>query len=135
MKLNQAPNLRTEDFQSEQSWIGRLFIQLNPFIQAVNQVFDQNIEFGSNIKSLTREYTIRTFQPFNFQWPYSDKNPNFLQILQAFKGSQLEPTILQAAWKFDSTSRTVTVTKLLELTESGASALSGNYRFTLRVTV
>lgn len=135
MKLTQLPNLRVEDFQSEQSWIGRLFIQLNPFVQAVNQLFDQNVDYTDNIKSVTKQYTVTTFQPVSFQWPFSDTAPVDLRIVQALKGTQLTPTILLPAWSFDSTDDQVTIEQLVEVTSSGVSALSGRYQFTVRVTV
>jgi hypothetical protein len=75
MKLNQLPNFRVEDFPSQQSWIGKFFTQINPFIQAINQVLDLNIEFGTNIKAVTKEYTITSFQSFGLQWPYKNNPP------------------------------------------------------------
>jgi hypothetical protein len=135
MKLNQLPNFRVEDFQSEQSWIGRLFTQLNPFIQAVNQVFDSNIDFSSNIKSVTRQYTITTFQSFSFQWPYTDQAPGDLKVTQALKGTQLTPTILLAAWGYDATNKLIQVSKMVEVTDTGVSAMSGRYQFSIRVNV
>lgn len=135
MKLSQVPNFRVEDFQSEQSWIGRLFIQLNPFIQSVNQVFDQNIDFGTNFKSVTKDYDITTFQSFNFSWPYSGATPIDLRVVKALKGSTLTPTILQAAWQYNSTTSVITVTRMVELTSSAVAELSGRYQFTVRVTV
>lgn len=136
MKLNQLPNFRVEDFQSEQSWIGRLFTQLNPFVQSVNQVFDNNVDFTSNIKSVTRDYTIASsFQAFSFQWPYIDASPSILQVIQASKGSQLTPTILMASWSYDATDTLITVNRMIELMDTGVSTLSGRYQFKIRVTV
>lgn len=135
MKLNSVPNFRVEDFQSEQSWIGRLFIQLNPFVQAVNQVCDQNVDFATNIKSVTREFTFTSFQPISFQWPYSDKPPNDLRVTQALKGTQQTPTILLAAWEYDATDTAITVTKLIELSELGVMSLAGRYQIKIRVNV
>lgn len=135
MKLNQLPNFRVEDFESERAWIGRLFTQLNPFIQSVNQLFDFNIDFATNIKAVTRSYTISQFQAFDFQWPYRDQAPNDLRITQALKGTQKTPTILLAAWGYDATHALIQVTRLVEVTDSGISALSGRYQFSVRVNV
>jgi hypothetical protein len=135
MNLNQLPNFRVEDFPSEQSWIGKLFIQLNPFVQAVNQVFSQNVDFSSNIRSVSRQYSISTFQEFSFQWPYSDALPNELRVTQATKGTQKTPTILLPAWSYDSTSRLIQVSRMVEVTDSGVATLSGRFDFTIRVTV
>lgn len=133
MKLNQLPNLRAEDFPSQQSWIGKLFIQLNPFIQAVNNVFDQNIDFGTNIKSLTRLYNITSFQQFNFEWPFLEQPPQEVTVISATKGST--PTILVLAWSYDVSQRLITVTRMSEITSTGVSDLSGRYQFTIRASV
>jgi hypothetical protein len=135
MKLNQLPNFRVEDFQSEQSWIGRLFTQLNPFIQAVNQTFDNNLDFSTNIKSVTTLYNISSFQSFSLQWPYPNNPPADLRVIQAAKGSAMTPTILMASWSYDSTKSVVTVHTMIEVSGSGTTALSGTYRFTIRVNI
>jgi hypothetical protein len=135
MKLNQLPNFRVEDFQSEQSWIGKLFTQLNPFIQTVNQVFDNNLDFSTNIKSVTVPYTIASFQPFNLQWPYPNNTPADLRVIQAAKGSALTPCILLAAWSYDSTKYAITVNNMVEVSGSGVAPLSGSYKFTIRVMI
>lgn len=135
MKLTQVPNFRVEDFSSEQSWIGRLFIQLNPFIQTINQIFDQNIDYSTNIKSVSKSYTITSFQAFNFTWPFSGTTPIDLRIVKASKGSTQDATILQAAWSFDSTNNLITISRLVEITDSAVVQISGQYQFTIRVTV
>lgn len=136
MKLNQIPNFRAEDYPSEQSWISRLFVSLNPFIQSVNQVFDQNVDYSTNIKTVTKSYDILTFQPFSFQWAYSDATPVELTIVKALKGSQLTPTVLFAAWAYDPSTLTISVSRMAEITSTPAiAALSGRYQFTIRVSV
>ncbi len=134
MKLNQLPNLRVEDFPTEQTWIGRLFTQLNPYIQAVSQLFDQNIDFFTNIKSISKDYTVTSFQEFSFQWPYKEV-PNDLRITKATKTTQATPTILLPSWSYDSTQQSITVTNILEITSSGVFVLSGRYQFTIRANV
>jgi hypothetical protein len=135
MKLNQAPNLRVEDFPSEQSWIGSLFSQLNPFITAVNQVFDSNIDFATNIKTVSRDYSITTFQAFSLQWPYKSNPPLEVSIIKATKGAQMTPAILFVAWGYDATNGLIHVTEILEASSSGMAVLNGTYNFTLRATV
>lgn len=135
MKLNQIPNLRTEDFPSEQSWISKLFIQLNPFIQSVNQVFDKNVDYSFNIKSVSRDYDISSFASFSFTWPYSDAVPIALSVVKAVKGATQTPTILMAAWSYDQTQKLITVSRMVELNAASVSELSGRYQFTVRVTV
>lgn len=136
MKLNNLPNLRVEDFPPDQGkWLQRLFIQLNPFFQSLNQVLELGVDYLSNIKSVTREYQITTFQSFSFQWTHKDSAPADLRVIQATKGSQATPVVLLAAWSYNSTNQTVTVTDLLEASSSGVSAVSGSYKFNIRVTV
>jgi hypothetical protein len=117
MKLSQVPNFRVEDFQSEQSWIGRLFINLNPFIQ------------------VTKDYDITSFQEFSFSWPFANVTPVDLRIVKAAKGTSLTPAILLAAWEYSATNSTISVTQMVEVTSSGSQALSGRYQFSVRVTV
>jgi hypothetical protein len=135
MKLNQLPNFRVEDFPSEQSWISKLFTQLNPFVQTVNQVFDSNIDFATNIRSVSATYTISSFQPFSLQWPYKNNPPADLRIIQAQKGIQLTSCILLPAWNYDSTKYLITVDNIVEIGSAGISALSGSYKFTIRAVV
>ncbi len=135
MKLNQVPNFRVEDFQSEQSWIGRLFVQLNPFVQSVNQVIDRNIDYSFNIKSLTREFDITSFAEFSFTWPYPESAPIDLRVTKALKGTSLEPTILNAAWSYDASNQLITISRMVEVNATTVSELSGRYQFTIRATV
>lgn len=135
MKMSQVPNLRVEDFPTEKEWIGRLFIVLNGMIQNINQIFDQNIDFDSNIRSLTRTYEITSFQAFKFSWPFPLNPPVSLTVLQASSGSQQTPTILMAAWEYDATLTSVSVTRMVELNSSSVSELSGRYKFTIRATI
>ncbi len=135
MKLNQLPNFRVEDFDSEKSWIGKFFTQLNPFVQSVNQVLDQNVDYATNIKSVTRSYTITQFLPFSFQWPFKDQAPVDLRVTQASKGTQLTPTILLAAWEYDASQLLVSVTRMSEVNAASLSGLTGRYVFTVRASV
>lgn len=135
MKLTQIPNLRVEDFSSEQSWIGRLFVSLNPFIQSLNQIINSNIDFTSNIKSVSKEYTITRFQEFSFQWPFTDSVPNDVRVTRASKTTQKTPTILLLAWSYDTSTKIITVTRMSEVLSSSVSELSGQYNFIVRATV
>ncbi len=135
MKLNQIPNFRVEDFPSEQSWIGRFFIQLNPFIQSVNQIFDKNIEFDTNIKSIKKDFDLTVFSSLSFTWPYAPTEPVSLEVVKAKKGNTLTPTILLCAWSYDASNSLITVSRMVEVGDAAVSALSGRYQFTIRATV
>lgn len=136
MKLSNLPNLRTEDFPSEQAWISKLFVVLNPFFQSLNQVLLQNVDYSDQIKSVTKSYDILTFQEFSFQWPYKDVAPVDLRVVKALQGSEQTPTILLAAWSYDATAQAINVSRMVEVTSTpGISELSGRYRFTLRASV
>jgi len=135
-KLNQLPNLRVEDFPSEQAWINRLFIQLNPFIQGVYNLFNQNVDFSANIKSVSKDYDITSFQEFSFLWTFNDSTPTDVRVLKALKGTGTQtPTILLIAWDYDATTKLVTVSSMVEVTTAGVAALNGRYKFTIRATV
>lgn len=136
MRLSGVPNLRVEDFPADQqSWLSRLFIQLNPFFQSLNQVMSQNLDFSTNIMAVTKDYdqTITTFQPFSFQWTFTNVKPNDLRCIKALKDST--PTLLLAAWKFDSSTKAITVTDMREVSGTQVSALSGHYQFTIRAMI
>lgn len=135
MKVDQLPNLRAEDFPSEQSWIPKLFVMLNPFIQAVYQAFNNNVDYSTNIKSVTKEYSITTFQEFGFLWTFTDSTPNDVRIVKASKGTQQDPCILLLAWEYDSSTKVVTITRIVEVLESSVGELSGSYKFMIRATV
>lgn len=135
MKLTQIPNFRVEDFISEQAWIGRLFIQLNPLIQTLNQIFDQNIDFSTNIRSVSRDYHITSFQSFSFPWGFTQAEPNDVRIIKAIKGTDSTPTILLCAWNYDNANKVITVSRMVEVNDTSVSALSGRYKFTVRATV
>jgi hypothetical protein len=136
MKLASVPSLRTEDFGADQQTLtSKLFVQLNPFIQAVNQVLLQNVDFTDNIKSVTKDYNITTFQPFDLTWPFSGINPAELKVIKALKGTDQVPTILMCAWNYDSTTKLITVSRMVELNDTSISTLSGQYIFTIRVSI
>jgi hypothetical protein len=133
--INNLVTLRTEDFPGQQEWIPKLFNQLNPLIQSLGVVINGSIDFTSNIRSVTKDYTLTTFQEIKFQWPYKDYPPQDLRVTQAAKGTQQTPTILLPSWKYNAANAEITVTSLLEATSSGVGSLSGRYQFTIRVSV
>lgn len=135
MKLNQSPTFRVEDYPSESTWISKLFVNINPFISAVNQVFDQNVDFSTNIKSVTKDYQISTFQEFSFTWPFDKTTPADLRVIKSVKGSLQTPVILMASWEFDKNTNLITVTSMVEIGASSVSPLSGTYSFTIRATI
>lgn len=136
MKLNQTPNFRVEDFTSQQDWIGKLFIQLNPFIQNLSQIFDQNIDYASNIKSATQTFNIKEFTStgFGMQWPYADA-PVDVRVVSAFRGDNKTPTVLVCAWSYNASKNTITISNLIEIGSTSNTVANGTYSFTIRATV
>jgi hypothetical protein len=134
-QLNQLPNLRVEDFPSEQGWINKLFVQLNPFIQSVSNLFNNNIDFSTNIKSISRVYDITDFQEFGFLWSFTDSIPIDVRVIKATKGTQQTPTILLLAWSYNTTTKQITISRMVEVNGTSVSELSGRYQFTIRATV
>ncbi len=133
MRLNQKPVLRGEDFK-DQGWIGKLFTQLTPYFEALNNLINGQIDFQDNIAAITVSYTISTFQQFSILWTFNSA-PNSCQIIKALKGSLNTPCILMLSWSYDSTTKSVTISNILEMTSSGNFALNGSYQFTVRVSV
>lgn len=135
MNLTQIPNLRVEDFPSEQSWIGKLFSQLNPFLQSLNQVLDSNIDFTTNIRAVTKDYSITQFQSFKLAWPFKSNPPVEVRVAKASQGASLLPTVLFPAWSYNAGDATITIHQIYEMSKNGFAAASGQYTFTLRATV
>ncbi len=136
MKLAQTTNLRSEDFTSEISWIGRLFTTLNPFITSVQNVFDNNIDFTTNIRSVVRSIdTTQLSFPIKFPWTFKEADPVCLVIAQAQIGTT--PAVLVPAWSFNASDRSVSVSNIVVLTSTGVTPIvqGTQYKFTIRVTV
>lgn len=135
MNLNQIPNFRTEDYADNKEMLSKLFTSLNPFVQAVNSVLTQNIDYSTNIKAVTMDYSITSFQAFSFKWTFTDASPVSVQVIKATSGSDQTPTILLAPWSYDSSTKLISIASMMEVTSSGVSALSGKYTFKIRATV
>lgn len=135
-KLNQPTNLRNEDYPDQTAWIGRLFGVLNPFIQSVQSVFDNNIDYSTNIRSVTKDFdtSALTF-PITFQWPFPQVKPQALTVLTATSGTAAIALI--PAWSYDSSSSQISVAYLTAVSASGVSAIvqGTRYKFSLRATV
>lgn len=134
MKFTQAPTLRVEDYKDQASWIGKLFSSLNPFIQALNQIFNAQISFGDNILSVSQSYSIQTFQAFSLKWGNATP-PVDVRIVKASSGAQQTPTCLLPVWSYDSSTQQISISQILEVRSSGVSAINGVYQFTVRATV
>lgn len=135
-KLNQPTTLRAEDFSDQSEWIARLFNILNPFIRSVQQVFDSNIDFSTNIRSVTRSFDVTSIQlPIRFSWPFTEARPAVLVIGSATAGT--DATILLPAWTYDSSANELVISRIAEITATGIrTPIAGtNYKFSIRVTV
>ena len=137
MKISQSNNLRAEDFPDQSAWIGRLFIILNSFITSVNQVIDQNIDFATNIKSVTKDYDVSSLTyPIKFQWAFPQAAPISLVICKAMKDGVA--TNLLPAWTYNASTQEITITYLSECLSTGtigATSIGPRYKFTVRATV
>lgn len=136
MNIYPAPQLRTEDFQEQQEWISKLFIQLNPFFSSL-QSFSQNIDFSTNIQSTTYQTTQKEFQKFSFMWPFPFSVPVTCQVVQALRGDSQTPTNLLCQWSFDNSSDLITIFGFTEVTPDYLGGLNGfeNYIITIRATI
>ena len=136
MKLNQSTNLRVEDFPDQKEWVGRLFVILNAFMGSIEQIIDQNIDYTTNIKAVTKEYDSSSLTvPIKFSWPYPGFPPVELRIAKAMSGTTA--TVLMPAWEYNASTQEISITALYELstTATTAIAVGTRYRFTVRVSV
>ena len=136
MNLAQKPILRVEEYPEEQqSWLGDLFTQLNPFFTSLNSILNNNVDFSTNIPSVSRSYSIDSFQPFSLKWIFPALIPTSVQVTHAYNEATSLPTILLAAWEYDASKTSIKVTSMLEITEAGNIPLTGKYTFNLRASV
>lgn len=136
MKLSQATNLRVEDYPDQAAWIGRLFNVLNPFITTVQQIFDDNVDFATNIRSISKDFdTAQISFPIRFDWSYAQADPAQVTVTKAIVG--VSATILLPAWTFDASTRQISISNLVMVSATGVSALASGtrYKFTIRATV
>ncbi len=136
MNLTQKVTLRVEDFPDEQrGWLRSLFSQLNPLFSSIDQILNQNIDFSTNIPSVTQSYSIDSFQTFSIKWAFTGYKPAFLSVSNSYNVATQSPTILLPAWSYDPGSSLITVSNMLEATTAGNVALTGKYTFNVRVSV
>lgn len=136
MKLNDTTNLRAEDYPDQSKWIGRLFVVLNSLITNLQQIFDGNIDYTTNIRSVLRSYdTSQLTYPLTFQWPHKAFQPVDLQVCKASEDGT--PVSLLPAWDYDASTQLITVSELTLFSGGSATSttLGNRYRFTIRVTV
>lgn len=136
MKINQTTNLRVEDYSDQGQWIGRLFTVLNAFFTEVQNILDQNVDYSTNIRSITREFdTTGLVVPINFSWPFTQAAPASLSIAKAMSGTTAIALI--PAWDYNASTKTVSITALYQVVGGVLSAVTNGprYRFTVRVTV
>lgn len=136
MKLSQATNLRVEDYPDQATWIGRLFNVLNPFITTSQQIFDNNVDFATNIRSVTKDFdTSQISFPINFDWGFSQADPVQVLVTKGVMG--VSPVVLLPAWSFDASTRQVSISNIVMVSSTGVSALTTGtrYKFTVRATV
>lgn len=137
VKLNQSTNFRVEDFPDQADWIGRLFTLLNSFVTSVGQIVDQNIDYTTNIKSLTKDFEFSSLTyPITFQWPFTQAQPLSLSVNKATKdGSAI---ILLPAWTYNASTQALSVAYLAEVSSTGvvaATTIGPKYKFTIRATI
>lgn len=131
-KVDPFSAFRTDDFPGQHEWIGKLFLQLNQFCTQVSQALNGQVTAGDNIPTVTRVISGANLTlPQRFQAPANFQAAQMV-ISQATKAAA--PIAMVGAW-FQS-GDTITVTKLLEVSESGITPLdsANKYTITLRFT-
>lgn len=135
MKLSQQPTLRAEDFPDFED-APRLFTILNPLINNIAQIFDQNIDYATNIKSITRSFSqTGVTLPLKFTWPFPKYTPGSLAVIQA--KIDLVPKILVAAWSYNASNYEISITELIQVSVPNNEAIvpTSRYDFIIRVTI
>lgn len=137
MKINQSPNLRVEDYPTQAEWIGKFFTSINSFITNVTEVINGQIDFASNISTITKVYNVDGFVPFDLLWNFSSP-PVSVSIVQAKGGTNLTATILLCSWTYNFSTKIISISRISEITPTGLVELdskSGKYQFTLRASI
>jgi hypothetical protein len=102
--MSQIPSvttLKTEDFPSEQSWIGNLFLPLNDFLTSVVGIINGNVLFGDNIPTQTQTLTVKPGTQLPLVFKYTLKpNPTELRVCRATKNGS--PIALLTSWSISS---------------------------------
>lgn len=135
MKLAQQPTLRAEDFPDFKD-APRLFTILNPLINNIGQIFDQNIDYSTNVKSVTRSYSqTGVTLPLRFPWPFPKYTPLALSVIQARVNQVAQ--VLVAAWEYNASTSEVSVTQLIQVGVPNNQTVvsTSKYDFTIRVTI
>ena len=136
MNLTNIPNLRAEDFSADdKDLVTKLFVQLNPFISSLSQILNQNIDYASNIKSVTQSFNVKDIAPFSIAWNYINSPPQDVRIINAYKGAALTPSILLCSWSFDATQKSITISNIYEVTSTGIAVAAGIYQYVVRATI
>jgi len=125
--------LRTEDYPSEQSWIGLLLFPLNQFITQVTQQLNGNITFGDNIPGVTHNlffvYGGASDFPKPFKWTLN-LPPTEVRLCSATENNV--PIAVIFAWGYSQGQ--ISITNVYKITNNGATGLTSgsSYRIIFR---
>lgn len=141
MKLPVLQRLVVEDFPEQKKWIGPMFNVINRFITVAVQALNGGIIFEANITGQEQVfdfvYSSATASfPKRMNWKLAEK-PRALSVVEAYaqtSSTTRTPVIIVAAWEF-ADDGTVSISSFVQISTSGAAALTVGTRYTIRVRV
>jgi hypothetical protein len=133
-KIPTLKKLLREDYPADVSWLGKLLLALNGFIEATVVALNNNLTIGDNIAGKMAQVTVYKTQsvPVSFKWTYSLPPMALLiaavRIKDGTSGQTIGQTLGIPEWYFDATNTSVVITKFPGLTLPDAN---NSYIFTL----
>jgi hypothetical protein len=106
--LPQVKRLNVEDFSSQQSWIGKLFLVLNTFMDGVTNALNNSLTLGANTTSQISSLTVNAIPsvstPLKPAWK-GKTSPSGVIVIQCIPTNlsfvaQTSPTGIQ--WIYDA---------------------------------
>ncbi len=126
-KVSPFSSFRLEDFPGQRDWISTLFLPLNTILTQVTQALNGQITFGQNIPTFTKTITgTNVILPQTFQ-VQTGFVAQAMSVAQAVKAGSAVAMV--GAWS--QSGDTITVSKLLEVSESGVLPIDSEAKYTI----
>lgn len=141
MLINSNLQLRSEDFPSEQSWISKLLLPLNSFLQSATIAINGNLVYGDNLPcqtiTLSFVYGSSADFPKKIAWSVGQSSGNSqlsppveLRVCSATESGTAIAVVM--AWSYSNGS--ISISQISKVTTSGITALvvGKTYKIVLR---
>lgn len=103
-KLPRLKRFVTEDYPSQDEWIGKLFDPLNQLIDTVFDALNRGLTFSENVRSVvkTLEFTQgQSVYPIKFNWGLRGTGPTALLVARVLYESAAPTASVGCNWSFD----------------------------------